>query len=325
MINPKGNLWHSSSFLKCIVSHLCYSLYTLYKEVDGKLAAVLPLFSVPGFLGSASKLISVPVSSWCGVISDNEKIESEILEDAKSLGSQLSTLYIEYRQIKALGGNHPVKSSYVTFLYDLKGGTDALWNSMNRKTRGSVRKAEKSDLKVNIENGSLDDFYDLYVRRLRDLGSLAYPYSLFADLKSAFGEDAPVTVVSKDDKPVSACFSIKYKDTLHALLAGVDKKYLSLNPYSLMYWKLIEFACENNLQRFDFGRSRLGTGSYNFKKNWGFPSTALHYHYDLMKATKIPDLESGSLGTKIFQSTWRMMPLGLVKALGPKLRKYIAV
>jgi CelD/BcsL family acetyltransferase involved in cellulose biosynthesis len=132
-----------------------------------------------------------------------------------------------------------------------------------------------------------------------------------------------VTSVTKDDKLVSACFSIKYKDTLHALLAGVDKRYLSLNPYSLMYWKLIEFACSNSLKCFDFGRSRIGTGSYNFKKNWGFPSTTLHYQYDLMKAREIPNLESGTTITKLFQLIWRMLPLGLVKWLGPKLRKYI--
>lgn len=321
--NLHGNLWHSSSFLKCVASSFGYSLNLLHKEKEGKLVALLPLFSVPGFLGGALKLIAVPVSSWCGVISNTDEYESEILQEARNLGSQLGVDYIEYRQIKELGVNYPIKSTYVTFLYDLNSGSEELWNTMNRKTRGAIRKAEKSELVVNVQDGSLEDFYDLYVRRLRDLGSPAYGYDFFQNLKSEFGDDALITIVSKGDKVVSACFSIKYKDTLHALLAGVDKKYLSLNPYSLMYWKLIEFACEKNLARFDFGRSRIGTGSYDFKKNWGFPSTTLHYYYDLVKATEIPTLESGSVSTKLFQAIWKMMPLGLVKVLGPRLRRYI--
>jgi len=321
--SSEGSLWHSSSFLKCIASNFGYSLYPLYKEKEGEIVAALPLFSVPGLLGKSSKLISIPVSSWCGVISDSEPLEVEIIEEARNLASQIETDYIEYRQIRALGGNHAQKSTYVTFLYDLTEGSESIWNSMNRKTRGSIRKAEKSNLKVNIAECPLEDFYNLYVLRLRDLGSPAYPYDLFASLKTAFGNDVLVTSVTKEDTLVSACFSIKYKDTLHALLAGVDKRYLSLNPYSLMYWKLIEFACSNSLKWFDFGRSRIGTGSYNFKKNWGFPSTTLHYQYDLMKAREIPNLESGTTITKLFRLIWRMLPLGLVKWLGPKLRKYI--
>lgn len=321
--NPQGNLWHSSSFLKCVATNFGYSFYPLYKEHEGKLVAALPLFSVPAILGSSSKLVSVPVSSWCGAISDSGQFEAEILEEAYNLGIRLKSDYIEYRQLQELEGNHSEKNTYVTFLYDTSNGSESLWENMNRKTRGSIRKAEKSELKVNIADGSIDDFYNLYVRRLRDLGSPAYSYNFFADLKRAFGDDAMVTTVTKDYELVSACFSIKYKGTLHALLAGVDKRFLSLNPYSLMYWNLIEFACENNLKWFDFGRSRIGTGSYDFKKNWGFPSTALHYQYDLLKVDEIPALEAGSLSTKIFQLIWRIMPLGLVKILGPKLRKYI--
>ena len=194
---------------------------------------------------------------------------------------------------------------------------------MNRKTRGAIRKAEKNDLEVNVHNGSLHDFYDIYSRRLHDLGSPAYSFDFFKSLKEKFADDALITTVSKSGVVISVCFSIKYKDTLHALLAGVNKKFLSLNPYSLMYWKLIEYACEVGLSKFDFGRSRIGTGSYDFKKNWGFPSTALYYQYDLIKATEIPALEAGSLSTKLFQATWKMMPYALVKNLGPKLRRYI--
>lgn len=321
--NPGGTLWHSSSFLKCISNSFGYSLKLLYVEKEGEMVALLPLFSVPGLFGISNKLIGVPVSSWCGIICNSDEHESDLLKEARNWGNDLGAEYIEYRQIKKLRTNQSVKSTYVTFIFDLGEGSEVLWESMNRKTRGAIRKARKSELEVNVNNGSLDDFYNIYARRLHDLGSPAYSMDFFESLKREFGDDALITTVSKGGVIISACFSIKYKDTLYALLAGVNKRYLSLNPYSLMYWKLIEFACKEGLAKFDFGRSRIGTGSYDFKKNWGFPSTSLYYHYDLLKVAKIPALEAGSMSTKLFQFTWKMMPYPLVKKLGPGLRKYI--
>ena len=47
-----------------------------------------------------------------------------------------------------------------------------------------------------------------------------------------------------------------------------------------MYWELMRRACERGLKVFDFGRSKRGTGSFDFKKNWGFEATPLVYELD---------------------------------------------
>ena len=47
-------------------------------------------------------------------------------------------------------------------------------------------------------------------------------------------------------------------------------------------------ACERGLKIFDYGRSKQDTGSYSFKKNWGFEPQPLHYEYRLYRGDAIP-------------------------------------
>ena len=37
-----------------------------------------------------------------------------------------------------------------------------------------------------------------------------------------------------------------------------------------MYWEVMRRAADRGCRLFDFGRSKLGTGAFDFKKNWGF-------------------------------------------------------
>lgn len=323
--HPHGCLWHSSAYLKVIAEAFRYIPYYLCAEENGKVVGILPLFAASSLITRQSRLISVPVSSWCGVIGNNSETVSLLITKAQKLADELEVDYLELRQMEKIGQDLAEKKTYVTFRYDLEAGSEVIWKEMNRKTRGSIRKAIKSDLKVEFDCGKVDLFYNIYLKRVRNLGSPPYSREFFIKLENSFGKDALITLVRKDGKIVCACFSIIYKDTLHALLAGVEKKYLPLNPYSLMYWRLIEYACAQKLKWYDFGRSQKGTSSYNFKNNWGFPETQLYYQYYLRKRETMPQLETGSHWTGLFQKTWRMMPMPVVRKIGPWVREQIVV
>ncbi len=68
---------------------------------------------------------------------------------------------------------------------------------------------------------------------------------------------------------------------------------------------------------FDNGRSKQGTGSYSFKKNWGFEPTPLHYEYRLYKRETVPQNNPSNAKYKLFIEAWRRMPIGLANRLGP--------
>ena len=59
---------------------------------------------------------------------------------------------------------------------------DDLWKDTDRKVRNQVRKAQKEGLVVQ-EGGEelVDDFYSVFSRNMRDLGTPVYPKRLFAE------------------------------------------------------------------------------------------------------------------------------------------------
>ena len=75
------------------------------------------------------------------------------------------------------------------------------------------------------------------------------------------------------------------------------------------------------LRLFDYGRSKVGTGPYSFKKNWGFEPQALHYEYYLVKAKEMPNVSPTNPKYSLMINVWRRMPLGLSRLLGPPIAR----
>jgi hypothetical protein len=72
---------------------------------------------------------------------------------------------------------------------------------------------------------------------------------------------------------------------------------------------------------FDFGRSKKGTGAYDFKKNWGFAAQPLPYEYRLFAASELPDVNPLNPKYQLFIKLWQKMPLALANLLGPHIVK----
>jgi hypothetical protein len=70
---------------------------------------------------------------------------------------------------------------------------------------------------------------------------------------------------------------------------------------------------------FDYGRSKRGTGSFAFKKNWGFEPTPLHYEYRLYRRETVPQNNPSNAKYKLLIEAWRRLPIGVANRLGPYL------
>jgi hypothetical protein len=66
---------------------------------------------------------------------------------------------------------------------------------------------------------------------------------------------------------------------------------------------------------FDFGRSKIGTSSYTFKKNCGFTLALLQYCHKSNRIATIPDHNPLSL----FVAAWKRLPLRNANLRGPHI------
>jgi len=80
-------------------------------------------------------------------------------------------------------------------------------------------------------------------------------------------------------------------------------------------------ACERGCTLFDFGRSKIGTGAYRFKKYWGFEPQPLDYEFVLRKAREIPDTSPLNPKYRRAIALWKRLPVALSMRLGPLIAK----
>lgn len=186
-----------------------------------------------------------------------------------------------------------------------------------RKQRAMVRKGIKNGL-VSVLDADVDRFFALYADNVHRHGTPAMPKRYFRMLLDTFGNDCEVlTVTTPDGKPLSSVLSFYFRDEVLPYYAGDDTAARDLAANDFKYWELMRRACARGLKVFDYGRSKQGTGSYAFKKNWGFEPTPLHYEYCLYKRDAIPQNNPANAKYQLMIKTWRRLPIGVANWLGP--------
>ena len=150
----------------------------------------------------------------------------------------------------------------------------------------------------------------------------ALPRRYFEALKRVFGADCEVlSVVDAKGKLVSSVLSFYFRDEVLPYYAGDDVTSRDLAANDFKYWELMRRACERGIKVFDFGRSKRGTGSYAFKKNWGFDPQQLHYEYRLYQGDAIPQNNPMNPKYRALIALWRHLPLPVANFIGPYLAR----
>src|SRR5690606_15939467 len=148
-------------------------------------------------------------------------------------------------------------------------------------------------------------------------GTPALPKRYFEALLREFGPDAEVlTVTAPDGRSLSSVLSFYFRDEVLPYYAGDAVQARELAANDLKYWDLMRRACERGLATFDYGRSKQGTGSFSFKKNWGFEPTPLHYEYRLYKRDAVPQNNPANAKYRLMIEAWRRLPIGVANRLG---------
>ena len=219
-----------------------------------------------------------------------------------------------------------MRSHKVRMLMELPKTSDLLMKSLKSKLRSQIRKPMKEGLVSKVGGVEyLEDFYAVFSANMRDLGSPVHSKSLIKNVLQVFKDDARAIIVYKENQPVASALVIKFKETLENPWASSLREYSVLSPNMLLYWSMLEFACDNGFRYFDFGRSSPGEGTYRFKAQWGAQPLPL-YWYRLTLRGKGGNgawLEKSKFDKSIHY--WKKLPEPVARMIGPRIRKYIAL
>jgi FemAB-related protein (PEP-CTERM system-associated) len=313
---PAASFFHRSGWQKIIREVFGHDTYFLFAVKNDEFQGVLALGHVNSWLFGNS-LVGLPFAVYGGVAAINEEAAAALEHEAQQVAQRLGVDHLELRNIDLRHADWPTQDLYVTFRKEILADEEANMLAIPRKQRAMVRKGIKNGLTTQIER-DVEKFFTLYADNVHRHGTPAMPKRYFKALIAEFGDDCEVlTVMGQNGRPLSSVMSFYFRDEVLPYYAGDDESARELAANDFKYWELMRRACSRGLKVFDYGRSKKGTGSYAFKKNWGFEPQQLNYSYRLYKRDAIPQNNPANAKYKLLIETWRRMPIGLANWLGP--------
>ena len=316
MACAEATFFHRAQWQQIVREVFHHDTYFLYAEADGCIQAVLPLGHVKSWIFGNS-LVGLPFAVYGGVAAVSEPAAQALEREAQRLAERLGVSHLEWRNVNPRHADWPSQDLYVTFRKEILPHEEANFLAIPRKQRAMVRKGIKNGLRSEIDSCA-DRFFALYADNVRRHGTPALPLRYFETLLAEFGADCEIlTVTAPDGRALSSVLSFYFRDEVLPYYAGDDVSARDLAANDFKYWALLRGACGRGLKVFDFGRSKQETGSYAYKKNWGFEPRPLHYEYCLYGRDAIPQNNPSNPKYKLLIAAWRRIPIGLANWLGP--------
>jgi FemAB-related protein (PEP-CTERM system-associated) len=320
---PEATFFHRAGWQRVVTQVYRHRCHFLYVEIDGQIQGVLPLGHINSWLFGNS-LTSLPFAVYGGVAALRPEAAEALEREAQRLAVELAVDHLEMRNIHPRHTDWPTQDLYVTFRKEILAKEEDNMLAIPRKQRASVRKGIKNNL-VSVVDPNVDRFFALFADNVHRHGTPAMPKKYFKALCTEFGADCEVlTVTTAEGRALSSVMSFYFRDEVLPYYAGDDEAARDLAANDFKYWELMRQACQRGLKIFDFGRSKQGTGSFAFKRNWGFEPTPLHYEFCLYKREAIPQNNPNNAKYKLLIATWRRMPIGLANWLGPFIVRNLA-
>lgn len=312
-----ATFFHLSAWQGLMEEVFGHRTHFLLARRGGRVVGVLPLAQVKSLLFGHA-LVSLPFCVYGGAVGEAEAVAA-LEAEADRLGQGLGVQHLELRNLQPHHPEWPRQDLYVTFRKAILPDEEANMLAIPRKQRAMVRKGIKNGLLSQVDP-DVERFFALYADNVLRHGTPALPKRFFQRLREVFGEQCEVlTVTDPGGKLLSSVLTFRFRNEVLPYYAGDDFAARDLAANDFKYWELMRRACAEGYTLFDYGRSKIGTGPYSFKKNWGFEPQPLSYEYKLYKRDAIPQNNPMNPKYRAFIALWRRLPLGLANALGPHI------
>jgi FemAB-related protein (PEP-CTERM system-associated) len=296
------------------------------KQVCGVFPAVL--MKAPF---SQKYLCALPYCDLGYGLADSPEILKQIRQRISEEGKDNGSRYLEVRGVTETPKDMSTLSGQkVRMVLPLPPSGELLFQSFKSKLRSQIRKAQKNGLTVRLGNtqNSINEFYNVYAKNMRDLGSPVHAKCWFESIIRDYGKNAIISVVFHQEKPIGAGIVLSNKQTASIPWASTLREFNRLAPNMLLYWSLLEHCANNGIAHFDFGRSTYNEGTYRFKKQWGAEPQLLRWQrFDLegKQLVQPSQVQKNSRLRPLVEKVWCKLPLALTVRVGGFIRPYISL
>ena len=322
--HPESTPFHKTAWLKGVQAGTGQKAFCLLAETSaGNIEGLVPAHAVGSFLFGRA-LVSSGFAVGGGILANSQAFAERLADAVWELAQSNDCPTVELR-----GGALPQSAwiikgdAHANFARPLTADDAAELLAIPRKQRAEVRKG--LDKGLVIETGKaqcdLDWHYAVYTESVRNLGTPVFPKALMAEVLRAFGDDADILTVLADGKPVASVLSLYHNNVVVPYWGGGIFEARALRANDVMYYALMNHARLRGCTAFDFGRSKVGSGAYAFKKNWGFEPQPLSYAVRTADGAEPRDINPNSPKYKAQIAIWQKLPLPIANLIGPWIAK----
>jgi FemAB-related protein (PEP-CTERM system-associated) len=318
-----ARLFHHPGWSRAVERGCGARAYYLVAENDeGEICGLLPLSEVRSRLFGNS-MVSAGFGVGGGIVADDDATADRLSEAAWGLAIGQGCDSVELRG-GILPGGWPLQDGvYAEFAMDLAGDEEAILKSITRRQRAEVRRGlgYALDYRAGISAEDLDVHYHVYSTSMRNHGTPMFPRALFAAMVEEFGDSAEILTAWKDGQPLSSLFSFDFKHVSYPYWGGGTLAARHWRANETVYYRAMCRAARRGCGRIDFGRSKVGTGPYAFKKNWGMTPTPLSYAVRTADGTKPREVNPLNPKYRLKIAMWRKLPLAIANRIGPPIAR----
>jgi FemAB-related protein (PEP-CTERM system-associated) len=322
-LESKGHagFYQRAEWLRVLQTGLRHETVCLQARQGSELSGVLPLAFVKSKL-FGKFLVSLPYLNSSGIVADSPDVARALVDRAVEFADELNVRYLELRHEAAV--EHDKLELAVTdkvhMRLELPETTDELWDGLKSKLRSQIRKPLNNE-SLTVHWGGhelLGEFYAIFCRNMRDLGTPPFSRKLFGAILDEFPREAELCCVRLDGKAIASGLLVHGPGVTEVPSASSLREFNSTSANMLLYWSLLSRAIERGQSVFDFGRSSQGGGTYKFKAQWGAKeSPAVWQHY--VREGSATDMRPNSGKFDLMIRSWQKLPVWMTQVIGPSI------
>ncbi len=320
----EGTFFHRAAWRRVIARAFGHATHYILAERDGAVVGVLPLARVRTMLFGDS-LISVPFCVCGGPLATDEEAMAALDAEAAALMRRLSVPVMEYRFLvpPPEGWLDPAQwiarsDLYVVFRKPIAADDEVNLKAIPRKQRAMVRKGIDRGL-TSVLDTDTPRLHRIYAESVRNLGTPVFARRYFDILLEEFAGHIDIVTILDGEEALASVMNFYHRDEVLPYYGGGIRLARERYGNDFMYWEVMRRAAARGARLFDFGRSKIGTGAFAFKKNWGFVPEPLHYRFRLAPGAAIPDHNPLNPKYRMFIAAWKKLPLPVAGLLGPRI------
>jgi len=315
-----GSLFHRPAWLRAVEAGAGQRARGLVAEKEGLLVGWLPLTELhsPIF---GRMLASSGFAVGGGPLAERAATAVALCRAAEELAARLSCSTIELRGGEAPSDWRQRADTHCYFAAPLAADDEAQLLWITKRQRAEVRKGLAGDLEIRVGTSlaDFDAFYAMYAESVRNLGTPVFPRRLLGSALEML--DGEIMTAFHQGRPVSSVLSFYHRDAVLPYWGGGTHEARRLRANDRLYYELMLHARRRGFARFDFGRSKTGSGQWAFKKNWGFEPQPLSYASWTAPGHEARDADPTSAKHAARISAWKRLPLPLANLLGPMIAR----